>query len=88
MSVRNATTLGSNNNDYNSSSSQQQSPTTVAAAAAGVNGSLYQVNKHLYDTMLEPSTHHHQDPMTDTESMHSIQVSQTSSVKPLQQDAA
>lgn len=87
MSVRNATTLGSNNNDYSSSTSQQQSPTTVVAAAT--TASRHQVNKHLYDTMLEPSTHHlQQDPMTDTESMHSIQVSQTSSVKPLQQDIA
>ena len=81
MSVRNATTLGSNNNDDNSSS-QQQSPT-----AAGLNVSCYQVNKHLYDTMLESSTNQ-QDLMTDAESMRSIQVSQTSSVKPLHQDIA
>ncbi|KAI7876894.1 hypothetical protein K492DRAFT_172144 [Lichtheimia hyalospora FSU 10163] len=81
MSVRNATTLGSNNNDDNSSS-QQQSPT-----AAGLNMSCYQVNKHLYDTMLESSTNQ-QDLMTDAESMRSIQVSQTSSVKPLHQDIA
>lgn len=81
MSVRNATTMGSSNND-DYGSSQQQSPTT-----AGVNSGLYLANKHLYDTVLEPSTKH-QELLTDSESMHSIQVSQTSSVKPLHQDIA